>query len=61
MIYSVEDYKAIRARRDRLRCELDAVISGEPDPLPEEWLTPEALERKYGQSAASGEPKSAGF
>jgi hypothetical protein len=43
MIYSIEDYRGIRTRRDRLRSELDALISGEPDPQPEEWLTPEAI------------------
>jgi hypothetical protein len=36
---SIEDYSAIRTCRDSLRRELDAVITGEPDPLPEEWLT----------------------
>jgi hypothetical protein len=47
---SVDDYRTIRTRRDELRRERDAAISGEPDPLPDEWLTPEAAERKYGQS-----------
>ena len=77
---SVDDYGAIRARRDKLRREHDsalsgksapatevnpidllrAVFEGEGDPLPVEWLTPEAVERKYGLPAASGEPKSDG-
>jgi hypothetical protein len=60
MSCSINDYRAIRARRDSLRRELDAAIFGEPDPLPEEWLTPEAADRKYGLPAASGEPKSDG-
>jgi hypothetical protein len=47
--YSIDDYQAIRARRDELRCS-PAAISDGLDALPEEWLTPEALERKYGQS-----------
>jgi hypothetical protein len=47
---SVDDYGAIRARRDELHRERAAVITGEFEPLPDEWLTPEATERKYGQS-----------
>ena len=47
---SVEDYGAIRARRDELYRERAAVIRGEFEPLPDEWLTPEAAARKYGQS-----------
>jgi hypothetical protein len=39
---------------------LNAAIFGEPDPLPEEWLTPEAADRKHGLLAASGEPNSNG-
>ncbi len=47
---SVDDYGAIRARRDELYRERAAVIRGEFEPLPDEWLTPEAAARKYGQS-----------
>ena len=54
MSYSIEDYRAISARRDILRRERDAAMGGETDPLPEEWLTPEAAERKYGQPDGNG-------
>jgi hypothetical protein len=46
MIRAADDFEAIRARRDELYREQDAAISGEPDPLPAEWLTPEAAERR---------------
>jgi hypothetical protein len=46
MIHAADDFEAIRARRDELCREQDAVIGGEPDPLPAEWLTPEAAERR---------------
>ena len=65
---SIDDFRAIRARRDELRQEHDralsgksapptevnpidllrAVFEGEGDPLPVEWLTPQAVERKHG-------------
>jgi hypothetical protein len=74
---SIDDYGAIRARRDKLRQEHDralsgksapatevnpidllrAVFEGEGDPLPVEWRTPDAADRKHGLPAASGEPK----
>jgi hypothetical protein len=80
MSCSIDDYRAIRARRDKLQQEHDralsgksapatevnpidllrAVFEGEGDPLPVEWLTPEAADRKHGLLAASGEPKSNG-
>jgi hypothetical protein len=40
------------ARENMTLAEQDVVISGDPDPLPAEWLTPEAAERKHGQSSA---------
>jgi hypothetical protein len=46
MIRAADDFEAIRARRDELCREQDAAIGGEPDPLPAEWLTPEAAERR---------------
>ena len=45
MTRAADDFEAIRARRDELCRARDTAISGEFDPLPDEWLTPEALER----------------
>jgi hypothetical protein len=47
---SIEGYRAIRTRRDELRREREIAVTGQPESLPVEWLTPEAAERIHGQS-----------